>query len=641
MRGGAVLIVPACERGRGGGHLSRSLLLFNSLQAYGFDPYLWIPGHLKDDFLQRFKEFFATFDQPCFLSSKEELEGRTFCLIILDRFKTSAREFSFWFALSRDTTSRHAPSPCAPLVGIDEGGPCRRQFDYLLDLLPGLQRHKPNLSAPKLLPLPKNRRPVNFAKDGPLRFLISFGAEDNTGLGYSTARALSSRFLSPAFSSCLPEITLIAPIPPHDSKGKLEEIPGVKVIGKIPNLREHLAEYDLLITHFGLGAFEAIYARLPVLLVSPTAYHERLAKNAGFKSGVSHLFRVEFMKTLEAGTMEIARRFGLEDDQEEDLSSFMAGLAPRVPCVCPACEAVSGLASPVLARSSEAGYRRCPRCRTIYQYRFKAPAIAYEKDYFFGFYKKLYGKTYLEDFPNLVKIGQKRLANIKAILESRPRSSYPHSDALAPQEKGKVEKPKLLDIGCAYGPFLAAAAAEGFYPTGIEPIEEAVSYVKEKLGFPCWQGFFPAAVPEKYRSAFIDGGYHFDVISLWYVIEHFEEPGAVLRRISSLLKAGGVLAFSTPSYSGISGRKSLRLFLKNSPSDHWIIWKPSSCKLILKQYGFRLRKIVITGHHPERFPFFGRFIKPGKQNLPYRLLLLISRLFRLGDTFEAYGVKIR
>jgi hypothetical protein len=98
-----------------------------------------------------------------------------------------------------------------------------------------------------------------------------------------------------------------------------------------------------------------------------------------------------------------------------------------------------------------------------------------------------------------------------------------------------------------------------------------------------------------------------------------------------------VLAFSTPSFRGVSRRRSLRAFLENSPGDHWTIWDPGKCAGLLSRYGFTLRKRVITGHHPERFPRAGRFLKSGGR----RFFLALSRIFGLGDTFEAYAVKTR
>ena len=622
----SILIVPACDRGRGGGHLSRSLLLLRSLRLRGRDAYLWIPNNLKDDFFERFSEFFQTFDRPCILSLQEDLVSYTWDFIVLDCFRSSAKDFAFWFSL-------------APLIGIDEGGPFRKSFDFLIDLLPSLSKHEPNIGAPNLLPLPVNRRSTdadNFG--GCLRVLISFGAEDTAGLGTATARVLDKVAAKggKAEAAGTLDVTYIAPIPPSDS------FTAIKVIGKIPKLQEQLAEYNLLITHFGLGAFEAVYARLPVLLVSPTAYHEKLSRKAGFFSlglGAASASRLEnlvldrdFIETLKKRGGEIARRFGLEKDQEEDLGSFVYDFALRVKRDCPVCEKKPDDFRPVLVRSKEESYRRCPFCGTIYLSRLNAPPVEYEKDYFFDAYKKQYGKTYLEDFPNLVEMGRRRLAIIKT-LGKKAGNWNPGNLA-----------PRLLDIGCAYGPFLAAAAESGFAPAGIDPAEDAVRYVKEELGFPALSDVFPGDFGEEIQALPDDvslggGNGRFDVITLWYVIEHFEEPGKVLMAINRLLKQGGVLAFSTPSFSGVSGRKNLRLFLKSSPPDHFTVWSPASCKKILKQYGFNIKKIVVTGHHPERFPVFGRFLNPEKKCWLYRLLLFVSRVFRLGDTFEVYGEK--
>ncbi|MCL2069504.1 MAG: methyltransferase domain-containing protein [Treponema sp.] len=617
-----VLIIPACERGRGGGHLSRSLLLLKNLQFKGFDTYLWIPEALKEDFIQRFKDFFKTVNRLQILSRREELEGRDWKLIILDRFRISRKEFALWSSLKRHSG--------AVLVGIDEGGPCRKNFDFLIDLLPGISRHRPNFTAPALLHLPKNRRSIEGAvgdaaghagPERPLRVLISFGVEDSAGLGIIAARSIVKNYslLIPNFS--LPEITLIAPIPPE------KPIAGVEIKRKIPHLMEHLAEYDLFITHFGLGAFEAVYARLPVMLLHPTRYHKRLAKNAGFITLSFASLRL-CVSSLCENSSEIAKRYGLEDDQKEDISSFIAGLKLHAPAVCPACGGEARRS--VLARFPEETYRCCHRCGIIFLARLKPPPFEYGREYFFEQYKKQYGKTYLEDFPNLLEMARRRLGHIQNISQ---------------RHKGHSKR-SLLDIGCAYGPFMAAAAEAGFAPMGLEPCEDAARYVTEELGFPCRQGFFPQAL--KGAEPGLEGP--FDLITLWYVVEHFKEPGQMLREIHGLLKEGGLLAFSTPSFSGISGRKSLKNFLEASPADHWTIWSPRICKRVLKRHGFRLRKIVITGHHPERFPLFGRFVESrfvkahsagsGKEGLLYRLLLLLSRLLRLGDGFEAYAVKV-
>jgi 2-polyprenyl-3-methyl-5-hydroxy-6-metoxy-1,4-benzoquinol methylase len=294
---------------------------------------------------------------------------------------------------------------------------------------------------------------------------------------------------------------------------------------------------------------------------------------------------------------------------------------------CPICEGSGGDKNPLLpilhslfplmrsppARFPDRTYKQCPGCGMVYMSRYSAPPFEYEESYFFESYKKQYGKTYLEDFPNLVGMAKKRLRHIKQLLGQTPGA--------------------LLDIGCAYGPFLAAAVEEGFLPTGIDPAEDAVNYVRRTFAIPCHRGFFPASFDKNFF-----GGESFNAVTLWYVIEHFEYAKEVLAEIRRILKRGGVLAFSTPSFNGISKRKSRIGFLENSPADHYTIWTPSSVRSILARFGFSVKKIVITGHHPERFPIFGRFLSKKSGGL-YTLLLFISKWLGLGDTFEVYAEK--
>ena len=100
----------------------------------------------------------------------------------------------------------------------------------------------------------------------------------------------------------------------------------------------------------------------------------------------------------------------------------------------------------------------------------------------------------------------------------------------------------------------------------------------------------------------------------------------------------GVLAFSTPNGRGVSARKNLGEFLRNSPSDHFIILSPRGLGRLLARYGLVLRRVRITGHHPERFP--GLLGAMARRWGPARAALMAtSRFLGLGDTFEAYAVK--
>lgn len=187
---------------------------------------------------------------------------------------------------------------------------------------------------------------------------------------------------------------------------------------------------------------------------------------------------------------------------------------------------------------------------------------------------------------------------------------------------------RLLDIGCAYGPFLAAAAQAGYQPEGIDLNSDAVAYVQDELGFPARQGDIADAT---FRATFAPASY--DVLSLWYVIEHFPDISKILPWLHRLLKPGGILALSTPNSQGISGRKNLPAFLEDGPADHYSVWNPIQARRTAQLYGFRLARLKSVGHHGERFP--GLLGRPPLR----RLSDCLSKIFFLGDSMEVYFVK--
>jgi len=605
MNQAPVLIVPCWEEGRGGGHINRCITLTNDLRRAGREAYFY---------LQKKTEKIANFLQLKNFNESWIINGgqinRPFGLVILDRFQTPHDELLQWKKL-------------APVIGIDEGGPCRDYFDFLIDILIPENFEKPsaNITSWRLLNLPNKRKTERDEKNSTLKILISFGQEDAAGLGPSAVKKLTKSNFKDA------EITLL--------RGGLNyfeyQIPStVKVLDSIPNLAAHLHEYDIIITHYGITAYEALYAGTTLLLDHPTPYHKKIAKAAGF-SGISQI------KKLTANQQEFVPSVDTLI-KEENLTNLINSFSPQVNRSCPVCGADTP--SRGLTRFPERTYRRCSKCSVIYMDRTCPPPIEYEREYFFESYKKQYGKTYLEDFPNLVAMAKRRLRHISQILHTKNAKRQ-----RSQREEESGDSPLLLDIGCAYGPFLVAAKDEGFSPFGIDPAQDAVRYVRETLNIPAVQGFFPDCplptihYPLPTTNPLPPTPYPlYDVITLWYVIEHFTNCLPVLAEIKKLLKPGGILAFSTPSFSGISGRKSLRNFLENSPPDHFTIWSPKMCKKALTLAGFKVKKTVISGCHPERFPLLGKFAK-SKKSLLYWPLLAISKIFALGDTFEVYAEK--
>jgi spore coat polysaccharide biosynthesis predicted glycosyltransferase SpsG len=446
---GPVLAVAACEKGRGGGHLVRCMALVRALRARGRDAWLFLPGQNSLTASLTASLAAAQFD-PAWLIGEADLQGREWECIVLDRFRTSPEEFKRWTAL-------------APVIGIDEGGPCRSHFDFLIDILPNIARTKPNIADPSLknekleirneewgskldnisgyryVQTTNNNPDTRFpAPDSHIKVLISFGQEDAAELGIAVAQALAKK------NNGSLQITIL--------QGKLTKnitnnssflIPHSSLAETIPNLSEHLNEYDLIITHYGLTSFEALYAGVPVMLVSPGKYHEKLAKAAGFfSSGVGKraaaklaalLFKnggvnCSFLNDLKNRCAALAVRHKMAppaagsplvagNPTRQSLAELVDCFAPNVSRNCPACSAAYGTGSlRAIARFSERTYRRCKNCGVIVMDRINPPPIEYDREYFFESYKKQYGKTYIEDFPHLTAMAKRRLAVIKSLL---------------------------------------------------------------------------------------------------------------------------------------------------------------------------------------------------------------------------------
>jgi 2-polyprenyl-3-methyl-5-hydroxy-6-metoxy-1,4-benzoquinol methylase len=238
----------------------------------------------------------------------------------------------------------------------------------------------------------------------------------------------------------------------------------------------------------------------------------------------------------------------------------------------------------------------------------------YGREYFFENYKKQYGRTYLEDFDKIKGIGIKRCGQIRRL----------------------VSGGRLLDVGCGYGPFLSAAEQAGYSPFGIDISKEAAAYTGEELGFKV-----AAASLEEFLPGAL-GVQEFDVITLWFVIEHLKEPAEALRKINTMLRTGGVFAFSTPNYNGITRILSMNRFLGANPVDHYAVWTPQTARKLLKKYGFKVKYVRTPVVHQQRFfrnqDNYLKLRGPVKK-LTDSVLRFINSVCLLGDTFEVYAVK--
>jgi SAM-dependent methyltransferase len=100
---------------------------------------------------------------------------------------------------------------------------------------------------------------------------------------------------------------------------------------------------------------------------------------------------------------------------------------------------------------------------------------------------------------------------------------------------GPGEGRNLLDLGAYIGVFVEVAISHGWEAIGIEPSRWAVEVARGN-GLPIVEGTLAA-------EELI--GRRFDVITMWDVIEHLDDPSYELRKIYNLLEPGGLLAVHT------------------------------------------------------------------------------------------------
>ncbi len=118
---------------------------------------------------------------------------------------------------------------------------------------------------------------------------------------------------------------------------------------------------------------------------------------------------------------------------------------------------------------------------------------------------------------------------------------------------------KILDFGCNAGLFLLEAKKFGYEIYGIELSETAIDYARKKLGI----NSIKRGGEEK-MDDFSDN--YFEVITAFDVLEHILSPAAVLDKIYSKLKPGGIFVATFPKMDSFLAR-----ILKN----HWYALVPS------------------------------------------------------------------
>ena len=173
----------------------------------------------------------------------------------------------------------------------------------------------------------------------------------------------------------------------------------------------------------------------------------------------------------------------------------------------------------------------------------------------------------------------------KAALDKRKMKKILRSCASPPKS--------YLDIGCGDGRFLRVLGDLGVPRSalyGLELDQRVVDHLREE-GYPavqCARVEDAAGIP----SAAVD------LITMFHVIEHVDNPATVIRRIHGWLSPGGIFALETPNLDSLDAR----LFHKSYWGGyhiprHWNLFTPETISRLLDDNGMEVVSIGFqTGH---------------------------------------------
>jgi 2-polyprenyl-3-methyl-5-hydroxy-6-metoxy-1,4-benzoquinol methylase len=144
------------------------------------------------------------------------------------------------------------------------------------------------------------------------------------------------------------------------------------------------------------------------------------------------------------------------------------------------------------------------------------------------------------------------------------------------------QRRQLLEVGCAYGWFLAAARARGYDVTGVELSANAAASARARLG--------PRIHAGQLADAPLDGPY--DVICMWDTLEHVPDPAQFWLSIRKLVADDGVVLFSTPDVSSVPARLLGRRWWTLKPSEHLSQFTPDTHRLVAEQAGMEIIRVI-------------------------------------------------
>jgi SAM-dependent methyltransferase len=162
-------------------------------------------------------------------------------------------------------------------------------------------------------------------------------------------------------------------------------------------------------------------------------------------------------------------------------------------------------------------------------------------------------------------------------------------DHLRALERLRRESPRrLLEVGCAEGEFLVAAAALGHRGTGLDFSAAAVERARARG--------LDAHAADLAALASVTRGERFGAVALFQVIEHLEDPDGFFALLGGAAAPGALLLAGCPAPRRYTRRVRHPERLGDSdfwdwPPHHLLRWTPAGLRAFLARHGWRVEGV--------------------------------------------------
>jgi len=284
---------------------------------------------------------------------------------------------------------------------------------------------------------------------------------------------------------------------------------------------------------------------------------------------------------------------------------------------CAICENDSRF-EPVLSKGAEAGFtchlKKCPRCEFIF----------------------------MDPQPDVDL--QKNLINTSTVYDSKlPDEQETQNRQIILDYIERFAKPpgRLLELGCARGYLLAAARGSGWQTVGVEFSSKWAEYARSRLKLDIIETWLDGDSFDLKLTG------KFDVIVMWHMLEHINNPKRFLERVGPYLKNSGILIVQVPDFAKLGetivGCHHLNYFTRDTlrrlmEHDYYVIdvtydyvnkfVSMAMCKTFSVLFVWRLMefpRIVTASLHTITAQGFTEFLRQAREKIRHREFRIKSR----------------